>query len=248
MGECLMMVDIKVKEGNMFVELIEVNGFQGAIFGMRNPMNSWGLSDSHYEIVDGVCTNNYIIGEKDLGLCKRLIKGGSEHRKFLRMINVQFNLNVPRYIWSEFDTYKVGTTANSCSTMHKLLNADDDKRDYQHEYDWLLNTQGELDYTNFYYEKEEAWFIDSVIGKLNDLRDAYMVASPKEKIHILRRAKQILPEGYLQMRTVTVNYETLMNIYKQRKNHRLNKEWGMVCQFIESLPYMSEFLEAGGLN
>ena len=116
-----------------------------------------------------------------------------------------------------------------------------------HPYDELLHTQGELTLDNFYYNEEDKDYIQYAINRINELREAYIVASPKEKNEILRRAKQILPEGYLQMRTVMVNYETLMNIYRQRKHHRLNKEWGMICKFIEELPYMKEFLEASGL-
>ena len=234
-------------EGNMFIELIEVGGFEGARFGMRNPLNSWYKGDSQWVLEPYSNIPHFEIGANDLDLAKRLIKGGTEHRKFLRMINVQFNLNVPRYIWSEFDTYKIGTVANSCSTMHKLLNKDDETRKDIHPYDELLHTQGELTLDNFYYNEEDEDFILYAIDRINKLRETYIVASPKEKNEILRRAKQMLPEGYLQMRTVTVNYETLMNIYKQRRHHRLNKEWGMICEFIEKLPYMDEFLEASGI-
>ena len=234
-------------EGNMFIELIEVGGFEGAMFGMRNPLNSWYKGDSQWVLEPYNNIPHFEIGANDLDLAKRLIKGGTEHRKFLRMINVQFNLNVPRYIWSEFDTYKIGTVANSCSTMHKLLNKDDETRKDIHSYDELLHTQGELTLDNFYYNEEDEDFILYAIDRINKLRETYIVASPKEKNEILRRAKQMIPEGYLQMRTVTVNYETLMNIYKQRRHHRLNKEWGMICEFIEKLPYMEDFLEASGL-
>ena len=234
-------------EENMLIELIEIGGFEGAMFGMRNPLNSWYKGDSQWVLEPYSNIPHFEIGTNDLDLAKRLIKGGTEHRKFLRMINVQFNLNVPRYIWSEFDTYKIGTVANSCSTMHKLLNKDDETRKDIHPYDELLHTQGELTLDNFYYNEEDEDFILYAIDRINKLRETYIVASPKEKNEILRRAKQMLPEGYLQMRTVTVNYETLMNIYKQRKHHRLNKEWGMICKFIEELPYMKDFLEASGL-
>ena len=234
-------------EGNMFIELISVDGFEGAMFGMRNPLNSWGLGDSQWVLEPDENIPHFEVGEKDLDLAKRLIKGGTEHRKFLRMINVQFNLYVPRYIWSEFDTYKIGTVANSCSTMHKLLNEDDEKRSYYHHYDDLLSTQGNLSLDNFYYNEEDEAFLQAVIDRLNEIRKEYIVASPKDKIELLRRAKQLLPEGYLQMRTITVNYETLMNIYKQRRHHRLDKEWGMICEFIERLPYMQDFLEASGI-
>ena len=234
-------------ESNMFIELIDVFGFEGAMFGMRNPLNSWYRGDSQWVLEPDGRIPHFEIGANDLDLAKRLIKGGTEHRKFLRMINVQFDLNMPRYIWSEFDTYKIGTVANSCSTMHKLLNKDDEVRTEMHPYDELLHTQGELTLDNFYYNEEDKDYILYAIGRINELREAYIIASPKEKNEILRRAKQILPEGYLQMRTVMVNYETLMNIYRQRKHHRLNKEWGMICKFIEELPYMSEFLEASGI-
>lgn len=233
---------MKHENGNMFIELIGVSGFEGALFGMRNPLNSWGLSDSIYLYGEDGLLHFYEIGEKDLDLCKRLIKGGKEHRKFLRMINVQFNLNAPRYIWSEFDTYKIGVSANSCSTMHKLLNKDDEVRSYSHPYDELLSTQGELTLNNFYYEEDDEEFIQTIIDRLNMIREAYVIATPKKKNELLRRAKQLLPEGYLQMRTVTTNYETLINIYEQRKHHRLDREWGLICEFIEDLPYMKEFL------
>lgn len=230
-----------MNEENMFISLIEVGGFDGALFGMRNPLNSWGLSDSKYTL-DENNVPNFEIGERDLDLCKRLIKGGREHRKFLRMIYVQFNINAPRYIWSEFDTYKIGVSANSCSTMHKLLNKDDEARNYSHPYDELLSTQGELTLNNFYYEEDDEEFLQTIIYRLNMIREEYVVATPKKKNELLRRAKQLLPEGYLQMRTISTNYETLINIYEQRKHHRLDREWGLICKFIEELPYMKEFL------
>lgn len=226
-------------EENMFIDLIETSGWAGAFQGMRNPMNSWYKADT----ID-YCS----IGKEDLALAKRLIKGGTEHRKFLRMINVQFNLNAPRYIWSEFDTYKIGTTANSCSTMHKLLNKDEEVRGEENAtmLDRMLHTQGDLTLLNFYYHEDDEAFLQNIINRLNMIKQSYLKATPKGKIELLRRAKQLLPEGYLQMRTINTNYETLMNIYKQRKNHRLNKEWGMICEFIKSLPYMEEFLIADG--
>jgi hypothetical protein len=232
-------------EENMFISLIEVGGFEGALFGMRNPLNSWGLSDSDYVI--GEHNKRYgrvfEIGERDLDLCKRLIKGGSEHRKFLRMIHVQFNFYAPRYIWSEFDTYKIGTVANSCSTMHKLLNKDDEVREYSHIFDSILSTQGDLTLDNFYYCEDDEEVLQTIIDHLNMIRKEYLVASPKDKKVLLRRAKQLLPESYLQMRTVSTNYEVLINIYQQRKHHKLDKEWGLFCRFVEGLPYMKEFLD-----
>ena len=237
-----------MNEENMFISLIEVGGFNGALFGMRNPLNSWGLSDSKYTL-DENNVPNFEIGERDLDLCKRLIKGGREHRKFLRMIYVQFNFNAPRYIWSEFDTYKIGTVTNSCSTMHKLLNKDDEVREYSHMYDDLLATQGDLTLKNFYYDKKDEEILQIVIDRINILREEYVKSkNPKDKKDLLRRAKQLLPESYLQMRTVSTNYEVLINIYQQRKHHRLDKEWGLFCRFVEELPYMKEFLEISDLK
>lgn len=224
-------------QGNMFIQTIEISGFKGAIFGMRNPMNSWHMSDSHEQ--DGV----FIIGENDLKLAKNLVKGGAEHRKFLRMIQVQFNLNMPRYIWSEFDTYSFNTK-NSCSTMHKLLNVDDTKNREETELDVLLNTRGELTLENFVYYNKDEELMNEIINRLNLLREEYtrIGVTAKDKKEILRRAKMLLPEGYLQMRTVSTNYEELMNIYKQRNKHRLDVEWGMICDYIVGLPYMMELM------
>ena len=225
--------DERYTGGTPFINLIEVSGLKGALHGMRNPLNSWRLSD----------TTDMVIGENDLRLCKNLIKGGTEHRKFLRMIHVQFDLNLPRYVWSEFDTYKVGTVANSCSTMHKLLNKDDEKDWQETELDKLLSTRGKLNRKNFWYTKEDDTFIFETIERLNMIKEQFLQSKDQqEKKHLKRRAKQLLPECYLQMRTIDANYETLMNIYRQRKNHQLDLEWQLVCKFIEELPYMKLFL------
>ena len=142
-------IDERYVGGIPFINLIEVSGLKGAIHGMRNPMNSWRLTDSK-EIENG-----FILGENDMKLAKNLIKGGTEHRKFLRMIHVQFDLNLPRYVWSEFDTYKIGTVANSCSTMHKLLNKDDEKEWKMTNLDELLATRGSIRRENFWYTKDD---------------------------------------------------------------------------------------------
>lgn len=225
-----------MEENKLFVEVLEVSGFTGAMLGMRNPMNSWYKMDSYTDN-----NGNFIIGKNDMQLAKNLIKGGAEHRKFLRMIQVQLNINMPRYIWSEFDTYSFNTK-NSCSTMHKLFNNDDEKNKELTYLDELLHTRGDLSLDNFFYDNDDKEFLQLVVDKLNELKKEYLVSNGKDKIKILRRAKQLLPEGYLQMRTVSTNYEELINIYKQRKSHRLNLEWGLICNTIENLPYMKELM------
>ena len=226
--------------GKMFCQLVEVGGFAGAIQGMRHPKNSWRLQDSYYK--DG----EFILGENDKKLAQSLIKGGSEHRKFLRMIHVQFNLNAPRYLLSEFDTYKVATTSNSCSTQHKLLNEDDEKDWRETELDQLLSTRGELNRKNFWFAKEDDVFMLEIIEHLNEIREQYLKATTnKDKRYLRRRAKQLLPESYLQCRMIDMNYETLRTLYYQRKSHSLDLEWGVILDFIENLPYADELLLYG---
>lgn len=198
----------------IFVDHVEVAGIETAIRGARNPMDSWDKSDSYYDLY----SEKYIIGEADLDLAQRLISAGSEHCKFLRQIYVGFDIVLPRYIWSEFDTYHYNTK-NSCSTMHKLFRKDK-----------LINLY------QFVYHEDDEEVMEDIIKQLNILRALYFNPATKDKNEILRRAKQILPEGFLQRRTVSTNYAELRNIYHQRKNHRL-PEWQVVCRFIESLPY-----------
>lgn len=224
------------KGGCLYLGLIEVGGFIGALHGMRNPMNSWRLTDSYLN------EGQIVIGEKDLKLAQQLIKGGGEHRKFLRQIHVTFDMNMPRYIWSEFDTYHYNTK-NSTSTMHKLLNVDETKEGWlETELDKLLSTRGEVSKENFFFHESDKAVVEVIIEKLKDLRKDYFNMKGEEKLHILRRAKQILLESWLQMRTVTTNYEELRNIYIQRRNHRLTLEWGLFCSFVESLPYAKELI------
>lgn len=226
--------------GQPFCKLVEVSGFNGAIQGMRHPKNSWRLQDSFYE------NGEFILGENDKKLAQTLIKGGSEHRKFLRMIHVQVNVCMPRYLFSELDTYKIATTSNSTSSMHKLLNSDDEKDWYETELDVLLNTRGELSIKNFWFHKELYPIIEKDVEVLNEIRKKYLATKrADEKCELKRMAKQILPECYLQCRMMDMNYETLRNIYNQRKNHQLDIEWGIICNFIQSLPYAGEMLLYG---
>lgn len=221
-----------VNEDKILIEKVEVAGLQTAIRGMRNPMDSWARSDSFwissngdvYTAFDEEPEGDFVIGEDDKLLAQRLIKGGSEHCKFLRQIYVGFDIVLPRYVWSEFDTYH-HNTKNSCSTMHKLF-----RRDKPITTDL------------FVYNEGEGHVIQAIVYELNLLREGYYLSEDNEiRNELLRRAKQLLPEGFLQRRTVSTNYAELRNIYHQRKNHRL-PEWQVVCRFIESLPYAKFFL------
>lgn len=236
------------------IESTEVVGFEAAIRGMRNPMNSWDKSDS--------CTKGFVwcnefcgkpidgcdkesglyLGLNDHDLMMRLRNAGTDHRKFMRMIIVYLDITAPLYWWKEFDTYKVGTVANSCSTMHKIADKEFDVNDFSHEhieelhgdeynmsYDWLLRT---ADILNYYRKKYH-----TASEKLStDITDA-------ERKHTLAQQKlfwwqmiQLLPSSYNQRRTVMLNYEVLANMYKSRCNHKLD-EWHTFCDWIERLPY-----------
>ena len=208
-----------VNEEKVRVEYVEVAGFATAFRGMRNPMNSWDKSDSRVSEF-----NIFIIGDNDIDLARRLIKAGGEHRKFLRQIYVGFDVVLPRYLWSEFDTYGF-QPKNSCSTMHKLFIKDRCIREDQ-----------------FIYHPYDEEALQDTIRQLNVLRALYFNPATEDKNEILRRAKALLPEGFLQRRTVATNYEQLRNIYHQRKNHRLPCWTQVICPFIESLPYSKELI------
>ena len=208
-----------VNEEKVRVEYVEVAGFATAFRGMRNPMNSWDKSDSRVSEF-----NVFIIGDNDIDLARRLIKAGGEHRKFLRQIYVGFDVVLPRYLWSEFDTYGF-QPKNACSTMHKLFIKDRCIREDQ-----------------FIYHPYDEEALQDTIRQLNVLRALYFNPATEDKNEILRRAKALLPEGFLQRRTVATNYEQLRNIYHQRKNHRLPCWTQVICPFIESLPYSKELI------
>lgn len=203
----------------------EVYGFEAALRGMRNPMNSWHLQDSvPYYCMSDILWDATLIGERDLDLAKRLIKAGNEHCKFLRQIQVWADFEMPLYWWSEFDTYKFNTK-NSCSTMHKLFNA-----------------KKEIELDDFVYSKEDINTLNFVIRELNSLRKRYL--ETKDFNYVIR-GKRLLPTSFKQKRTVNTNYAELINIYNQRKNHRLKEEWQDVfCKWCEELPYFKQFLEA----
>lgn len=214
------------------VENINIWGFEHAIRGMRNPKNSWEHSDSGYEfdrIEDGREVFTYIIGPNDMKLMQTLFKGGTEHRKYLRQIFVSIDITAPLYWWKEFDTYKVGTVSNSCSTMHKIAAKEFEFKDFSHEH-MLATTQTVLYAT---------------INELNDWRDIYLYKTdPDEKKTAWWQMIQLLPSSYNQRRTITMNYENVFTILRQRRGHKLD-EWNRLCDIFETFPYVKEI---GGLN
>lgn len=215
-------------------ENTEIFGWEAAIRGMRNPMNSWDKSDSAKCYTNancpGICGNNMsgiCIGLNDLELMQNLCKAGSDHRKFMRMINVSVDITAPLYWWKEFDTYKVGTVANSCSTMHKIHTKEFTLDDFSHEH---LFTEENLRYEA---EPDSLKLLKTIINALNTYRLAYLEEGDKS---VWWQMIQLLPTSYNQRRTVMLNYEVLANIYKSRKNHKLD-EWVEFCKWVENLPY-----------
>ena len=200
------------------VERISVMNFENAVRGARNPMNSWAKSDSYYDE-----NGNYVLGENDLSLCKRLANAGSDHRKYLRQIFVTMDITAPLYWWKEFDTYKVGTVANSCSTMHKIHSKSFEMSDFscdRMDEGGLAMMQSIIDYL----EAERKKFVADQTDR-----------TPWHNMI------QILPTSYNQMRTVTLNYEVLINMYYARKTHKL-AEWHTLCDAIATLPYASDLI------
>lgn len=195
-----------------------VMNFEGAIRGARNPMNSWNRMDSYYDE-----NGNYVLGPNDLDLAKRLAHAGSDHRKFLRQIFVTVDITAPLYWWKEFDTYKIGTTANSTSTMHKI-HAKEFTRD---------------DFSCDRMDEGGIAVLDSVIAYLESERQKFLAdKNDKQSWHNMI---QMLPSSYNQMRTVTLNYENLINMYYARRNHKL-AEWHVLCDWILSLPYANDLI------
>ena len=211
----------------IIIENAEVMNIHNAIRGARNPMNSWAKSDSFWSGNYDDNEKTFILGPNDLDLAKRLIKSGSDHRKFVRQIFVSVDITAPFYWWKEFDTYKVATVANSCSTMHKIHSKPITIADF--------STDGLLP---MFIEK-----FNDFVKEIEEMRLLFLnTESDVERKAAWRTMIQALPESYNQMRTVTLNYETLFNIYFARRNHKLT-EWHEVCEWIETLPYMDEFLE-----
>lgn len=230
------------------------------IEGMRNPMNSWDKSDSGYQCVccsneickaectgDDLCPRNgkYRLGDKDHSLMFKLAKFGTDHRKYLRMMPVYVRITAPLYWWKEFDTYKVGTVANSCSTMHKITEKEFNRSDFSHEHifkspnvysgAWDMETSNMFFSVNIqdgiYFSSED--ILDFTIQALNYYRKKYIETKDKKYWWQLI---QLLPSSYNQTRNLMLNYEVLANIYKSRQNHKLD-EWRDFCDWIETLPY-----------
>ena len=234
------------------IEKTETYGWEAAIRGMRNPMNSWAKSDSEQKYYGGDCYKGvFKIGDNDLDLMKRLRNAGTDHRKYLRMIVVSCDITAPLYWWKEFDTYKVGTVANSCSTMHKIHAKEFTIDDFSHEHlaenpdqdsdnDRLIaepydTYADDAHYTYFKYTTT-IWpkdLLELTIEGLNKYRSAYLETKDKK---YWWQMIQLLPSSYNQKRTIILNYEVLANMYKSRKNHKLD-EWHDFCHWIKTLPY-----------
>lgn len=200
------------------VEKTYVMNFENAIRGARNPMNSWARMDSYTDE-----NGNFVLGENDLSLAERLARAGSDHRKFLRQIIVSVDITAPLYWWKEFDTYKVGTVANSTSTMHKIHSKPFTRDDFSHDR-MTPDALAALDALIEFLERERLLFVEN-----------------KEDRSHWHNMIQLLPSSYDQMRTVTLNYENLINIYYARRNHKL-AEWHTFCDWIMSLPYADKLI------
>lgn len=230
------------------------------IQGMRNPMNSWDKKDSREGCEQGLCwktcnfsphwcgsTPRYVLGENDRSLMQRLSNAGTEHRKYMRMMPVYVRITAPLYWWKEFDTYKVGTVANSCSTMHKIAEKEFTLDDFSHEHllNMANNDAGDAlflnDANNIRVDGDD--LLGLTINVLNYYRGRYIKTKDKRYWWQLI---QLLPSSYNQTRNVMLNYEVLANIYRQRKGHKLD-EWREFCKWIDSLPY-SELITGGGFE
>jgi hypothetical protein len=213
------------------IENVETFGWEASIRGMRSPMNSWDKSDSYFTNDCEFCgAGEFLIGENDLKLMKSLAKAGSDHGKFLRMINVTVDITAPLYWWKEFDTYKVGTVANSCSTMHKIHAKEFDEFDFscEHLSDVFVRDGRFVDG----YKR----YLKFVIDGLNDAREMYL--KTKDKYYWWQMI-QLLPSSYNQKRTVQLNYQVLKSMYFARKSHKLD-EWREFCAWVETLLYFKE--------
>ena len=238
------------------IENTDVYGFEAAIRGMRNPMNSWSKSDSEIcdmncercetkiyqpceceirngEKISGFSTELFVIGRNDYALMKKLVKAGTDHSKFMRMINFTCDIIAPLYWWKEFDTYKVGTVRNSCSTMHKIADKEFTLDDFSCEHLENYGTFGHFSTKNFFDNFED------MIDTLNAARELYLQSNDKQ---YWWQMIQLLPSSYNQRSTVQLNYQVLRSIYHARKNHKLD-EWKEFCKWVEGLPY-SELITA----
>ena len=214
------------------VKNIDTWGFDHAIRGMRNPLNSWDKSDSYIELCD------VIVGDADLALMHKLYKAGAEHRKYLRQIFVSMDIVAPLYWWKEFDTYKVGTVANSCSTMHKLHAKEFVLDDFSHEHLSSVWKEDEIVYYEE-YGNVALEVLEFTVKALNHYRNLYLKTNDKNYWWYMI---QLLPSSYNQRRTVTMNYENAVNMIRQRENHKLD-EWRDFVKELRQLPYMKQIME-----
>lgn len=215
------------------IENVDIYGFEAAIRGMRNPKNSWNKIDSHWEN-DEYGEGNYILGPNDIKLAKTLAAAGNDHGKFLRMINVTCDITAPLYWWKEFDTYKVGTVADSCSTMHKIQAKEFELDDFSHEHlslPSLENLTFLIDklnaYRDFYNNWDDILSVNKQAWDLHERKDAWW------------QMIQLLPSSYNQRRTVQLNYAVLKNMYFARRNHKLDC-WHTFCDWALTLPYFKD--------
>lgn len=229
------------------VENLRTFNWEGALRGMRNPMNSWAKSDSTFDE-----NGNFInIGENDLRLMKTLFKAGTEHRKYLRQIFVSMDITAPFYFWKDMSTYKIGVTSNSCSTMHKLtskpITLDDFSIDDNDDDMDVIDSEGEISSKGFFI---------NVVANCEMYRQKYLIYKQKAKLNpnkakhynscakrYWRKLVQLLPSAYNQKRTITMNYENVFNIIHQRQNHKLS-EFHTLCDTLKTLPYVQELLSA----
>ena len=236
----------------MKFENTEVWGFEHALRGMRNPLNSWDKGDSGY--IDRRFNDQFYIGKNDLDLAQRLIKAGSEHRKFMRQIFVSVDITAPLYWWKEFDTYKIGTVASSTSTMHKLASTPITLECFEMDDFEKINLESQ----DIVFPLETTW--KSLISDLEFCRQKYnkILENKKylEEIKELEEAEKaqvmakkywkelirLLPESWLQKRTITMNYENILNMYRQRKNHKLTEWSKSFCDWVKTLPYAEELI------
>lgn len=227
----------------MKFENTQIFNFAGAIRGMRNPMNSWDKSDSYYENNE-IGLESYVIGKNDLELMQKLIKAGSEHRKFMRQILVSVDITASLYWWKEADTYKVGTVSNSTSTMHKLASTpitmdcfemDDFENVCYKEFETGIEFEGLKEFER--YEIFNYW--NEIIDVLERLRMLYLKT---KDIRYWKELIRLLPESWLQKRTITMSYENILNMYRQRKNHKLTEWSKSFCDWVKTLPYAEELI------
>ena len=215
------------------IEYVEVWGFEHAIRGMRNPMNSWGKSDSKWvfemlDVNEDLSPADYVVGPNDLSLMRKLFAAGTEHRKYMRQIMVSMDVTAPLYLWKEMDTYKVGTVCNSCSTMHEIHAKEFEDEDFSMEH--LIEDRDHA-----------AAFISSLhrtIADLNTARELFL--ETKDKVYWWQMI-QLLPSSYNQRRTLTMNYEVAATIIRQREGHKLD-EWNQFVKVLKGLPYMAEIM------